>query len=50
VAAFLLEMNGRMKSTGAMALPMTRRNIGDYLGLTIEDGTTCAYGISAQGF
>jgi CRP/FNR family transcriptional regulator, nitrogen fixation regulation protein len=36
VAAFLLEMNGRMKATGAMALPMTRRDIGDYLGLTIE--------------
>jgi CRP/FNR family transcriptional regulator, nitrogen fixation regulation protein len=36
VAAFLLEMNGRMKSTRAMALPMTRRDNADYLGLTIE--------------
>ena len=36
VAAFLLEMNGRMKSTGAMALPMSRRDIADYLGLSIE--------------
>jgi CRP/FNR family transcriptional regulator, nitrogen fixation regulation protein len=36
VAAFLLEMNGRLTSEGAMALPMTRRDIADYLGLAIE--------------
>jgi CRP/FNR family nitrogen fixation transcriptional regulator len=29
-------MNGRMKSTGAMALPMSQRDIADYLGLTFE--------------
>ncbi|HVI79374.1 MAG TPA: helix-turn-helix domain-containing protein [Candidatus Acidoferrum sp.] len=36
VGAFLLEMHGRLKSTGVMALPMARRDIADYLGLTLE--------------
>ncbi len=36
VAAFLIEMNGRLNATDAMTLPMARRDIGDYLGLTIE--------------
>ena len=36
VAAFLLEMNRRLTSASAMALPMGRRDIADYLGLTIE--------------
>ena len=36
VAAFLLEMNGRLTEPVVMALPMTRRDISDYLGLTIE--------------
>src|SRR3954467_2187599 len=36
VAAFLLEMNGRLTSAGVMVLPMTRRDIADYLGLTLE--------------
>ena len=34
VAAFLLEMNGRLTSAGVIALPMGRRDIADYLGLT----------------
>ena len=36
VAAFLLEMNGRLTAAGVMALPMCRRDIADYLGITIE--------------
>jgi CRP/FNR family nitrogen fixation transcriptional regulator len=36
VAAFLLEMNGRHPSAGLMALPMSRRDVADYLGLTLE--------------
>jgi CRP/FNR family nitrogen fixation transcriptional regulator len=36
VAAFLMEMDQRLQSHGEMSLPMTRRDIADYLGLTIE--------------
>ena len=36
VAAFLLEMNGRLTAAGIIALPMTRRDIADYLGLSLE--------------
>ena len=36
VAAFLTEMDQRMGSPGVMILPMNRRDIADYLGLTIE--------------
>jgi CRP/FNR family transcriptional regulator, nitrogen fixation regulation protein len=36
VATFLLEMDRRLAKTGMIALPMCRRDIGDYLGLTLE--------------
>jgi CRP/FNR family transcriptional regulator, nitrogen fixation regulation protein len=36
LAAFLTEMDERLQSPNVMILPMTRRDIADYLGLTIE--------------
>jgi CRP/FNR family nitrogen fixation transcriptional regulator len=36
VATFLLEMDGRLAVAGMIALPMCRRDVGDYLGLTLE--------------
>lgn len=36
VATFLLEMEQRLPSSCTLPLPMCRRDIGDYLGLTLE--------------
>jgi CRP/FNR family transcriptional regulator, nitrogen fixation regulation protein len=36
VAAFLIEMDQRLQSPMVMILPMKRRDIADYLGLTVE--------------
>ena len=36
VVAFLLEMDRRLTAAGILALPMCRRDIADYLGLTLE--------------
>src|ERR1700749_3050248 len=36
VAAFLPEMDGRITAIGVMALPMSRRDIANYLGLALE--------------
>jgi CRP/FNR family nitrogen fixation transcriptional regulator len=35
-AAFLIEMDDRLTAAGVMTLPMTRHDIADYLGLTLE--------------
>ncbi len=49
VATFLLEMDRRLSSTGMMALPMCRRDIGDYLGLTLETVSRALSQLHAQG-
>ena len=36
VSAFLLEMDERLAHPNVMILPMSRRDIADYLGLTLE--------------
>ena len=49
VAAFLLEMNARMTSE-SIALPMTRRDIADYLGLTLETVSRALSAYQEKGY
>jgi CRP/FNR family nitrogen fixation transcriptional regulator len=49
VASFLLEMDRRLSVTGMMALPMCRRDIGDYLGLTLETVSRALSQLHSQG-
>lgn len=49
VAAFLLEMDRRLAKAGMMALPMCRRDIGDYLGLTLETVSRALSQLNEQG-
>ncbi len=49
VAAFLLEMNVRMTSN-SLALPMTRRDIADYLGLTLETVSRALHAYEQKGY
>jgi CRP/FNR family nitrogen fixation transcriptional regulator len=49
VATFLLEMDCRLAVAGMMELPMCRRDIGDYLGLTLETVSRALSQLHAQG-
>ena len=50
VAAFLLEMNGRVIAGGVLSLPMDRRDIADYLGLTLETVSRALSEFQRKGF
>ena len=50
VAAFLLEMDRRLPAAGVMALPMSRRDIADYLGLTLETVSRALSSLRRKGF
>jgi CRP/FNR family transcriptional regulator, nitrogen fixation regulation protein len=50
VAAFLLEMNGRLTTAGVMALPMGRRDVADYLGLTLETVSRALSEFNRKGY
>jgi CRP/FNR family nitrogen fixation transcriptional regulator len=49
VASFLLEMDRRLAAAGMIALPMCRRDIGDYLGLTLETVSRALSQLHADG-
>lgn len=49
VAAFLLEMDRRFPASNILTLPMSRRDIGDYLGLTLETVSRALSQLHEQG-
>lgn len=49
VAAFLIEMDTRMTASAAMTLPMSRRDIADYLGLQLETVSRALSQLRAAG-
>ena len=49
VATFLLEMDKRLTRAGFFALPMNRRDIADYLGLTLETVSRALHQLNALG-
>lgn len=49
VASFLLEMDRRLAAAGMIELPMCRRDIGDYLGLTLETVSRAFSQLQADG-
>jgi len=49
VADFLLEMDARMRPSGAIGLPMLRRDIADYLGLPLETVSRIISRLEAEG-
>jgi CRP/FNR family nitrogen fixation transcriptional regulator len=49
VAAFLLEMDRRLTAADIMALPMCRRDIADYLGLTLETVSRALSNLHGRG-
>lgn len=49
VVAFLLDMDRRLAVAGVLALPMCRRDIGDYLGLTLETVSRSLSALAQKG-
>ena len=50
VAAFLLEMNGRVTGPSVVTLPMSRRDIADYLGITLETVSRALSDFKQKGY
>jgi CRP-like cAMP-binding protein len=49
VEAFLAEMHHRSQRSGHVNLPMSRRDIADYLGLTVETLSRVLAQLQSQG-
>ena len=49
VVVFLLELNDRMSGGGTVELPMSRQDMADYLGLTIETVSRTLTHLEAEG-